>query len=40
MAAPQYTLHYFNGRGLAEVSRLLFAATQTPFEDNRLPITL
>jgi hypothetical protein len=34
-----FELQYFDGRGLAEVSRLLFAATQTPFVDTRLPLT-
>lgn len=34
-----FTLHYFAGRGLAEVTRLLFAATNTPYEDVRLPIS-
>jgi len=30
-----YKLTYFDGRGLAEVSRLLFAISGTPFEDFR-----
>ena len=33
-------LAYFNGKGLAETSRLLFAATETPFEDFRYPISV
>ena len=28
------------GRGLAEISRLLFSATATPFEEKRYPISL
>jgi len=32
-----YKLTYFDGRGLAEVSRLLFAVTGTQFEDHRIP---
>jgi len=30
-----YTLHYFNGRGLAEGIRFIFHATNTPFTDRR-----
>ena len=33
-------LTYFNGRGLAEVSRLIFATTETEYEDFRYPITV
>jgi glutathione S-transferase len=33
-------LTYFNGRGLAEVSRLIFAATEAKYEDFRYPITV
>jgi hypothetical protein len=33
-----YELTYFDGRGLGEVSRLIFAATGTQFKDTRLPI--
>lgn len=33
-------LTYFNGRGLAEVSRLLFAASKTEYTDYRYPITM
>lgn len=35
-----YHLAYFNGKGLAEVSRLVFAATETPFEDFRYPFQI
>jgi len=31
-----YKLSYFNGRGLGEVSRLLFTAAGVPFTDNRV----
>lgn len=31
-----YKLSYFNGKGLAEQTRLLFAATGTAFEDHRV----
>lgn len=31
-----YELTYFDGRGLGEVSRLIFAATNTAFKDTRL----
>jgi len=33
-------LTYFNGRGLAETSRILFAAAGVDFEDNRYPLTV
>jgi len=33
-----YKLTYFNGRGLAEISRLLFAAANVAYEDDRLPV--
>jgi len=33
-------LTYFNGRGLAETSRLVFAAACVDFEDNRYPLTV
>jgi glutathione S-transferase len=33
-------LTYFNGRGLAEVSRILFAASKTEYTDFRYPITI
>ena len=32
---PKYKLNYFNGKGLAEVSRLLFAYAGVEYEDNR-----
>ena len=35
---PSYHLTYFHGRGLGEVSRLIFAATNTAFTETRLPI--
>lgn len=35
-----FKLAYFNGKGLAETSRLLLAATETPFEDFRYPIAV
>ena len=33
-------LTYFNGRGLAEVSRLIFAVAQAKYEDFRYPLTV
>ncbi|KAK3102255.1 hypothetical protein FSP39_009942 [Pinctada imbricata] len=36
MSKDKYVLTYFNGRGRAELSRLIFAATKTPFEDKRI----
>ena len=32
----KYTFHYFNGRGRAEISRLIFAAAGVEYEDNRI----
>ncbi|GAB1598763.1 S-crystallin 4-like [Argonauta hians] len=32
----RYTLYYFNGRGRAEVSRLMFALADVPFTDVRI----
>lgn len=32
-----FKITYFNGKGLAEGSRLLLSATETPFEDHRYP---
>ena len=33
---PKFTLTYFDGRGLAEVSRWLFAVAEQPFDDVRI----
>ena len=33
---PKFTLTYFDGRGLAEVARWLFAIADQPYEDVRL----
>eukprot|EP01112_Ceratiomyxa_fruticulosa_P020023 TRINITY_DN6708_c0_g1_i1.p1 TRINITY_DN6708_c0_g1~~TRINITY_DN6708_c0_g1_i1.p1 ORF type:complete len:202 (-),score=45.24 TRINITY_DN6708_c0_g1_i1:113-718(-) len=33
-----YRLSYFDGKGLAEISRLLFALSGTPFEDHRISL--
>ena len=33
---PSYKLNYFNGRGRAELVRLIFAASGTTFTDNRI----
>lgn len=32
----KYTFNYFNGRGRAEISRLIFAAAGVEFTDNRI----
>ena len=32
----KYTLNYFNGRGRAEIIRLIFAAAGVEFTDNRI----
>lgn len=29
-------MHYFNGRGRAEISRLIFAASNTVYDDHRI----
>lgn len=31
----EYKLMYFNGKGLAELSRFIFAAADVPYEDFR-----
>jgi glutathione S-transferase len=33
---PNYTLNYFNGRGRAELTRLVFTAAGVSFNDNRI----
>ncbi len=33
---PNYTLNYFNGRGRAELTRLVFAAAGVKYTDNRV----
>jgi len=38
MTTNTYKLTYFDGRGVAEVSRLVFAAAGVPFEDHRIPL--
>lgn len=35
---PEFELVYFNGRGLAETSRILLAYTATPYVDKRFPL--
>lgn len=32
---PSYTLYYFNGRGRAEICRMLFAAAGVKYMDKR-----
>ena len=32
----EYKLMYFNGKGLGELSRFIFAAADVPFEDYRI----
>jgi len=36
---PSYKLVYFDARGVVETTRLMFAASKTPFEDFRYPLT-
>jgi prostaglandin-H2 D-isomerase / glutathione transferase len=33
---PKYVLNYFNGRGRAEISRLICAAADIPYTDSRI----
>lgn len=33
---PNFKLTYFNGRGRAEISRLIFAVAGAPYEDIRI----
>ena len=33
---PKFTLTYFSGRGLAEISRWLFLVSEQPFDDVRV----
>jgi glutathione S-transferase len=33
---PKYVLHYFDGRGRAELTRLIFAAAGLQYTDNRV----
>ena len=35
---PTYKLHYFNGRGRAELTRLIFAQAGIPYEDIRIEL--
>ncbi len=37
---PEFELTYFNGRGLAETSRLVFKYTDTPYVDKRFPLEI
>ena len=37
---PEFELWYFNGRGLAETSRLIFAYAQIPYVDKRFPLEI
>ena len=32
---PNYTLYYFNGRGRAEILRMMFAAANVKYNDKR-----
>ena len=33
---PKYILNYFDGRGRAEISRLIFAVSGITYTDNRI----
>lgn len=35
---PKYTLYYFNGRGRAEICRMMFAAAGVQYTDKRFEI--
>ena len=37
---PEFELTYFDGRGLAETSRLIFEYTRTPYVDKRFPLEI
>jgi len=37
---PEFELTYFNGRGIAETSRLIFAYTRTLYKDERFPLEI
>ena len=37
---PEFELFYFDGRGLAETSRLLFAYAQRVYVDKRFPLEI
>merc|ERR1712194_470074 len=38
MPLPAYKLQYFDGRGVSEVIRFLFAVAKVPYEDARFPL--
>ena len=40
MSDPELTLIYFNGRGLAETSRILLALAQVDYVDQRYPFEI
>ena len=35
---PTYTLYYFNGRGRAEICRMLLAAGEVKYNDRRIEV--
>ena len=39
MTGKNYKLLYFNVRGQAELSRLIFAQAEVPYDDHRIKIT-